>query len=227
MKGKRIAGLVLALTLLAMLFAPALAETVKTEYSDGSLVVRSGPGSKYAAASWVKNGQSITVLERGTTWSIIKVDSTGKVGYIKTRYISGSSGSAGTSAGTASYDLGAVSTRYANSSVNLRKGAGTKYGVVASLKRGARLSITGSDGNWYKVTAGDKTGYISKNYVSLGVSGTTTANVNLRRGASTNYGVIKVLAKGTSATVLSVNGNWVKVRSGDDTGWLYGKYISY
>ena len=51
MKLKRI----MFLTLVMALLLPSLASaaTVKTLYSDGSLVVRSGPGTNYAPASWV------------------------------------------------------------------------------------------------------------------------------------------------------------------------------
>lgn len=229
MKGKRISILVMAMLLVAAMFLPtmALAETVKTQYSDGSLVVRGGPGTNYEPASWVKNGQSITVLEKGDTWSKIRVDSTGKTGYIKTRYIAGSS-SALPDGNMLAYELGTVTTRYASSRVNLRKGAGTGYGVVTSLGRGTELVIKDEQGNWYKVVTMQGTeGWISKNYVADGVSAKTTANVNLRKGAGTSNSVIKVLAKGTGVTALAVDGNWTKVQAGNSTGWIYSRYIQY
>ena len=178
--------------------------------------------------TYVKNGQSITVLETGTVWSKIKVDSSGKIGYIKGKYIvsGSSSSSSGWSGGT--YDVGRVVTKYAKSRVNLRKGPGTKYGVVGTYGRGSIAKITGSDGNWYIVHMRDgQGGYMSKSYVAIGVSGKTTANVNLRKGDGTGYGVIKVVPKGTSVTVVSVHGNWLKVKAGDSSGYLYSKYVSF
>lgn len=229
MKGKRISVLVMVFLLAVTMLMPtmALAETVKTKYSDGSLVVRSGPGTNYEPASWVKNGQSITVLDKGDVWSRIRVDSNGKTGYIKTKYITGSSSSQ-TGNVSGNCELGAVSTRYASSRVNLRKGAGTGYGIVKSLSRGTRVFIKDSQGNWYKVvTADGKAGWISKNYVSLGVSAQTTGNVNLRKGAGTSNGVIKVVPNGSTVTALAVNGNWVKVQAGSSTGWIFNRYIKY
>ena len=190
--------------------------------------MRGGPGTEYEKVTYVKNGQSITVLEKGEVWCKIKVDSSGKVGYIKGKYIvSGSAPTPAPSSGGV-YDVGRVVTKYANSRVNLRKGPGTKYAINGSYARGAIAKITGSDGNWYIVRMRDgQSGYMSKNYVSIGASGKTTANVNLRKGAGTNYGVIKVIGKGGSVTVLAVAGNWVKVKAGNATGYLYSKYVSF
>ena len=223
MKLKRIILIVLVLALL--LPTIAMAATVKTQYSDGSLVVRSGPGTNYSKASWVKNDQSITVLEKGTTWSKIKVDSTGRTGYIKTKYISGDTDS-GSLLGP--YELGTVTTRYASSLVNLRKGAGTGYGIVTGLSRGTLLFIKGEQGNWYKVHTvyGDE-GWISKNYVADGAAAETTANVNLRKGPSTSRSVIKVLPDGTDCRAIAVDGDWTQVKAGKHTGWVYSRYIKY
>ena len=78
----------LVLALLMAVFCPALAETVKTPASDGSMNVRRGPGVGYEVVTWVKNGQKVTVLESGKSWTKIKVDKSGKVGYIKTSALS-------------------------------------------------------------------------------------------------------------------------------------------
>lgn len=214
--------LLLALVWALLLPALAQADTVKTQYADGSLVVRSGPGTYYEPASWVKNGQSVTVLEEGSVWSRIRVDASGKTGYIKTKYIVSSGFD------PLSYELSTVTTKYASSRVNLRKGPGTAYGVETTLRRGALLFVKETQGNWHRVhtVTGDE-GWISRTYVSAGTAAETTANVNLRKGPGTGYGVIKVLADGTDCTALAVDGSWTKVRCGGSTGWLYSEYIIY
>ena len=79
MKGKRILVLVVLMALL--LPALAMAATVKTEYADGSLVVRSGPGTKYSeifsiAAASVEDF-AIYQQEKGGSamWGMIEFDS--------------------------------------------------------------------------------------------------------------------------------------------------------
>ena len=54
-----------------------------------------------------------------------------------------------------------------------------------------------------------------------------TADVNLRRGAGTNYGVIKVIGTGTTVTVTDAsNSQWYKVKLSDGTeGYLAAQYL--
>lgn len=219
---KRMALVSLVLALLMAVLCPALGETVKTPASDGSMNVRKGPGVGYEVVTWVKNGQTVTVLESGKTWTKIKVDKSGKVGYIKTSALSG------TSAPTAdaAYTLGSVATRYASSNVNVRKGPGTGYEALFTVSRNARLEILGEEGNWYLVrTENGKTGYISKSYVSGGIRKTTTANVHLRADTSSKSASLTVLAKGAKVTATSVTGRWTKVLLNGQLGYVYSKYL--
>lgn len=50
--------------------------------------------------------------------------------------------------------------------VNMRKGAGTSYSIMKTLKLNTQVTIVGEQGKWYKVKSGKDTGYISKDYVS-------------------------------------------------------------
>lgn len=207
--------------------------------SGGSLNVRKGPGTNYASLGYVKHKQSITVLNRGTTWSKIKVASTGTVGYIKTKYIFGATSgvsSSNTSTGSSSssavvtkpstYDAAAIMTRTAFGTVNVRKGAGTNYASVTKLSRGEKLYVTGKTGDWYKVqTVNGKTGYVRNDYVSFGVTVKTTGSVNFRKGAGTSYGVIRTLPNGTSVVLHSVNGKWAKVSCSGKTGYVSTSYL--
>ncbi len=52
------------------------------------------------------------------------------------------------------------------SSVNLRKGAGTSNSVIKVLTLNTEVTIIEEEENWYKVKAGSDTGYVSKQYVS-------------------------------------------------------------
>lgn len=50
--------------------------------------------------------------------------------------------------------------------VNMRKGAGTNYAIIKTLKLNTQVTILGEQGKWYKVKVGNDAGYISKDYVS-------------------------------------------------------------
>lgn len=55
----------------------------------------------------------------------------------------------------------------------------------------------------------------------------TTANLNLRTGASTDDEVLEVLPKGTSVTLSEKSdGAWKKVTADGVTGWVHGDYLS-
>lgn len=51
------------------------------------------------------------------------------------------------------------------SGVNIRRGPGTSYNTVASVSRGAAVTLTGKSGDWYKVRYGSVEGYMSEQYV--------------------------------------------------------------
>lgn len=207
--------------------------TVYVGRDGGTLNVRKGPGTDYAIAGYVKHGQTISIVSEGSVWTKIKVKSSGVTGYIKSKYIVGLSSASGSSSkpsssSNSSYDVASVMTKTYAGKVNLRKGAGTKYASVASLGRGVTLKVYEQSGDWYRVSTLDgTTGYISKNYVSFGVSTKTTAKVNFRKGAGTSYGVISSLKKGASVTVHSVTGNWAKVTANGTTGYVSMNYLAF
>ena len=57
----------------------------------------------------------------------------------------------------------------AEKGLNIRSGPGTNYEKVASAQNGARVTILGEENGFYKINyTGDKIGYVSKDYVSVG-----------------------------------------------------------
>lgn len=71
----------------------------------------------------------------------------------------------------ASADSGVITA----SSLNMRKSASTDSDVIKVLKEGTKVTINGTSGSWYKVTAGGKTGYVAKKYVSKSSSGSSSS----------------------------------------------------
>ena len=57
----------------------------------------------------------------------------------------------------------------AEKGLNIRSGPGKEYDVVASAQNGAQVTILGEENGFYKINyTGDKIGYVSKDYVSIG-----------------------------------------------------------
>lgn len=115
--------------------------------------------------------------------------------------------------------------------LNLRKGAGTGYAVIKVLDKNVSLTVLDrSNTNWLKVKLSDgTTGYCSADYLDITTDAKTTASVNLRRGAGTNYSVIKTLQLNTKLDILKFAGpSWAYVKAADGTtGYVCTDYITY
>lgn len=208
-------------------------KTVKVP-SGETLNLRSGPGTGYSVKGSVKNGATVKVLNTEDDWVKVTVSSSGKTGWIKAKYIGGSASSgSGSSGKSGSSKSGGSSTqsvyRVSGASLNVRKGAGTGYGVVTSLPAGTAFKVTGSSGNWYRIaTFGGVTGWVSKNYAASGASASVTASsLNMRSGAGTGYRVVRSLGYGARVTVSAVTGGWAKVSYGGNTGYVSLKYLRF
>lgn len=57
------------------------------------------------------------------------------------------------------------------------------------------------------------------------VTKSTTSDLNLRSGPGTNFGVVKVLARGTRVHLLSTSGNWSNVEAEGLKGWVSNQYL--
>ena len=133
---------------------------------------------------------------------------------------------------TGTYKITAKSGLNARSkpSANSKKLSGWSYGTT--------VSVTATDGNWGYTSRGwiclDYAQFISgpassyDSNVSYGTGNyvvSTTAGLNCRRGAGTNFGVIKALPHGTNFSVTKTDGAWGY--SPEYGGWLCLQYASY
>ena len=132
-------------------------------------------------------------------------------------------------------DSHASEIRITTARVHFRTGAGTNYSSMGVLDTGVKVSYISESGNWTKVQYNSKTGYICSDYLKKESSTSTTtktmyvtasAGLNLRKGPSTSYAVIKTLSKGTEVTVVSSSNGWSKVNVGGVSGYVSSDYLS-
>ncbi len=129
----------------------------KASITSSSLKVRSGPSTGYDVITTINKGTTFTVLGKSGNWYYVELKN-GTKGYASSEYIQKGSG----------YSTCTVN---ASSSVNVRKGPGTTYEVVTTVKKGEVVTLLDDSGSWYKIkTAKGKEGYISGEYVKLGGS---------------------------------------------------------
>ena len=112
--------------------------------------------------------------------------------------------------------------------VNLRKSASADSESVGLLNRGARLTIhmevfTGSTSDatekrWYKVTAGNKSGYVRADFVDISKysskSAVSTDVLNYRKGPATTFKVL-----GTTGVGAQMKVQLPAQRSGSSDSW--------
>lgn len=117
--------------------------------------LRTGAGTGNAIIATVGEGTALIVeADTGSGW--YKVNYDGESGYMSADYLSFSE----------TMDLTAQG-RVDGSDVRMRAAAGTDSEIVRVTTYGESVEILGVDGEWYKVSAGGKTGYIRGDYVSF------------------------------------------------------------
>jgi len=211
--------------------ADALYGVIRTPSWDGSVNLRAKAGASQAIVGWAQNGDEVEILYQGNTWHRVRLTKNGKTGWVYGRYlkVTGSTSTGDSTGVQVSGTVAQVMTKYPNSKVNLRAGAGTGYAAFTRCGRGTRMEIVEQSGNWYKVqiAGSGTTGWMSKTYVSLGLPARTTGRVNLRTGAGTGYAVIRTLSNGQDVTVTWVGANWSKVEVNGESGYISNKYYAF
>ena len=109
------------------------------------------------------------------------------------------------SASTFSMTAFAAETVYAKTTadLNVRKGASTSYERITVLDENTKVTVIDrSNPDWLKVRLSNGTvGYCSADYLDIVTDGYTTASVNIRTGASTDYSVITTVPQNTKVTL--------------------------
>lgn len=132
-----------------------------------------------------------------------------------------------------------ILTAKVDNSLNIRKKPDENADVVGKLFRGCTGEVISEKGDWYKISSGDITGWVNKEYVLTGekaeqyleevkpsVATVTAKSLNLRAKADTDADVVSVLKNGSKFMVLSEGKEWVKVRYTTNLeGYVSAEYV--
>jgi N-acetylmuramoyl-L-alanine amidase len=102
--------------------------------------------------------------------------------------------------------------------VNIRSGPGTNYQPVGSVYQGTQVTISERQGDWYKITIGNTTGWVAASLISPQVSGkviVTGNTVNLRSEPKMGDNIVGQVSQGDTLTLLGTEGEWYKVKTSD------------
>lgn len=123
--------------------------------------------------------------------------------------------------------------------LNIRQEASTDCEVVGILTNHNACELLEDAGDWYKVTSGKVTGYVSKQYLVTGAEAEAIAQQEIKTVATVNTETLNVRAdKSTEAAVLSQVGNseaftvnsiadgWVEISVDDSVGYISQDYVT-
>lgn len=123
--------------------------------------------------------------------------------------------------------------------LNIRQEASTDSEVVGILTNHNACELLEDAGDWYKVTSGKVTGYVSKQYLVTGAEAEAIAQQEIKTVATVNTETLNVRAdKSTEAVVLSQVGNseaftvnsiadgWVEISVDDSVGYISQDYVT-
>ena len=68
--------------------------------------------------------------------------------------------------------------------LNVRQGPGTNYSILGTLSNGKTATIQAQSGNWYKISYGGGSGWISKDYVTVSSASSTSTSKPATSGSS-------------------------------------------
>lgn len=205
-----------------------------TMYASDTVNVRSGPGTDTDVIGGFNSGDAVTVTGETNGWYQVSVN--GQTGYIRKDLLGSTQPStanttqdavaSGESAAATSY--GSAVTMYTADGVNVRSQPSTSSDVSATLGLGTAVTVVGETDNWYVVSTGSGTGYISKALLSSSApagssQGSTASSDQSQGGTSTGTssgggsgyisGVI-TSASGDSITITGDDGNSYTIYTG-------------
>lgn len=228
--------------------APVLTATVNT--TSGSLNMRAAASTTSAKLTSIPRGATVTVLDKGTTWSRISYGS--YTGYVMTQYLKFDGGSTAQPTNTPSVTPapgGNTTATVIASRLNMRASASTTATLLTQIPNGATVTVLGTAGQWSQIRYGSYTGYVMSQY--LRVNGSSTAQptsaptqkptaeptigtatitagsrLNMRSAKSTSASIVTQIPSGATVGVISYASDWSKVTYNGYTGYVSSPYIS-
>ncbi len=154
--------------------------------NSGRLRVRSGPGANYDIVTYLNNGDTVTVLSVEGEWAQIRT-ADGQEGFVSTAFLQMNEADTADTSATAS---------------------------DASQTAATEPADTASTASTVEEAASAETAAQAEGERSAAVS-TSNGRLRVRSGPGADYDIVAYLNDGDTVTVLSVEGDWAKIRTAD------------
>lgn len=214
------------------------------------LNVRSGASTRTSVIGSLGRNAKVTIT--GEQGNFYRIDYKGRTGYVSKDYVSVKNVSNNTnkvnnnSNKTNTQKTVQVSSNTkktgivrVNDSLNVRSDASVRNSVIGSLGRNAKVTITGEKGNFYRIDYKGRTGYVSKDYVSVTNGSNKSVNTSknegrinansglrMRSDKNTHSRTIMVIPHNAVVKIVKEANGWYRVNYAGHTGWVSGDYVS-
>lgn len=189
------------------------------------------------------DGVPCILLSETGAWYHVSVD--GKAGYFNAAYIDKK---------YMAYSQDVCTVVNPNGkNVNLRKGPGTDYGVVKSIKNGSYGMIIQEGDGWWKISVNGSVGYMMDDYLKDGITGKTsgsssstsgsgtvdtsgvntsyalvdTGKLHLRKSASKSSKSLGTFSRNTYISILEKGSTWCRVSVEGQTGYMMSEFLAF
>ena len=195
---------------------------------------------------YLSRNDVVTILDSEGSYYLVRTED-GETGYVAKSAVKAAetetpSPTETPESGGSSSRQGTIKLSSSSSNLNLRQGPSTSTDVLATLRHGQSVTVTGESGDWYAIEVSGYSGYVMKTYVtfsedeesSSGSSevfpavirlSSSSSTVNVRSGAGTNYSKIGSLTNGASVNVVASNGDWYRIEYGNGYGYVMKTYV--
>ena len=207
-----------------------LVDTATVTNAPNGVNIRAKASSSSKILGIAQNGDTFEVKGKSGKWTKVAYD--GGIAYIFTAYLSLSEGG--------SHTVTPVDNEKAyidcHTSVTVRQKNRSSSKRLGTLKRGTQVTVTGTIGNWTRISYNGGDGYVFSKYVSdkdpdedmTGKTATIVnckSFVNVREKANSSSKKLGTAKKGATYTVKGISGNWVKVDYDGKTAYIYRRYV--
>lgn len=195
---------------------------------------------------YLSRNDVVTILDSEGSYYLVRTED-GETGYVAKSAVKAAetetpSPTETPESGGSATRQGTIKLSSSSSNLNLRQGPSTSTDVLATLRHGQSVTVTGESGDWYAIEVSGYSGYVMKTYVtfsedeesSSGSSevfpavirlSSSSSTVNVRSGAGTNYSKIGSLTNGASVNVVASNGDWYRIEYGNGYGYVMKTYV--
>ena len=210
-----------------------------------TLRIRESASTSSSVLGTMMNGSTFDIIFKSGSWYQIKYN--GITGYVHGDYVSEVASSSAISTKGKVYNV--------STNLRVRSGASTSSSILGYLTNNAKVTIVGSEGEWYKIKYNNGYGYVSKEYIttnldstnntennntgnnntgnsdsaeamnSVGVVTNVSSNLRVRKQPSSSAVVLGYLLNNENVNITGKEGSWYKINFKGSVGYVSADYI--